>query len=91
MLGVVAADQHQPAAAVDASGINNSQPRLPSTRATAQTVGAEAAYQPSGDSDQGQHQLTLSLENITDKGYRVLGSGVDGVGFNAVFGYQCAL
>lgn len=38
--------------------------------------------------DKHQHQLSLSLENLTDKGYRVLGSGVDGTGFNAVFGYQ---
>ncbi|MDV6030733.1 MAG: hypothetical protein F9B45_11680 [Phycisphaera sp. RhM] len=38
-----------------------------------------------------QHQLSLSLENITDKYYRVLGSGVDGAGFNAVFGYQYTL
>ena len=32
--------------------------------------------------------VSLSLENITDKYYRVLGSGVDGAGFNAIFGYQ---
>ncbi len=38
-----------------------------------------------------QHQVSMSLENLTDKYYRVLGSGVDGVGFNAVFGYQFAL
>ena len=38
-----------------------------------------------------QHQVSLSLENITDKYYRVLGSGVDGAGFNAVFGYQYTL
>jgi hemoglobin/transferrin/lactoferrin receptor protein len=37
-----------------------------------------------------RHQVTLGLENITDKYYRVLGSGVDGAGFNAVFGYQYA-
>ena len=35
-----------------------------------------------------QHHVSLSLENITDKYYRVLGSGVDGAGFNAVFGYE---
>lgn len=40
---------------------------------------------------QHQHQVSLSLENITDKYYRVLGSGVDGPGFNAVFGYQYEL
>ncbi|PAY16901.1 hypothetical protein CKO51_24525 [Rhodopirellula sp. SM50] len=38
-----------------------------------------------------QHQVSLSLENLTDKYYRVLGSGVDGAGFNAVFGYQYTL
>ncbi len=38
-----------------------------------------------------QHQVSLSLENITDKYYRVLGSGVDGQGFNAIFGYQFAM
>nr|WP_286177377.1 TonB-dependent receptor [Rhodopirellula sp. JC639] len=38
-----------------------------------------------------RHQLSLALENITDKYYRVLGSGVDGPGFNAVFGYQYTL
>ncbi len=35
-----------------------------------------------------QNELSLSLENITDKYYRVLGSGVDGAGFNAILGYQ---
>jgi hemoglobin/transferrin/lactoferrin receptor protein len=35
-----------------------------------------------------QHRLSLSLENITDRAYRVLGSGVDGAGFNALFGYE---
>lgn len=34
------------------------------------------------------HRVSLSLENITDKYYRVLGSGVDGAGFNAIFGYE---
>lgn len=38
--------------------------------------------------DKNQHNVSLSIENITDKYYRVLGSGVDGPGFNAVFGYQ---
>lgn len=33
------------------------------------------------------HQVSLSLENITDKAYRVLGSGVDGAGTSAVLGY----
>lgn len=37
-----------------------------------------------------RHQVSLSLENLTDKYYRVLGSGVDGAGFNAVMGYQYA-
>ncbi|WP_218933279.1 TonB-dependent receptor [Rubripirellula lacrimiformis] len=41
--------------------------------------------------DQRQHHVSLSLENITDKYYRVLGSGVDGTGFNAIFGYQYAM
>jgi outer membrane receptor protein involved in Fe transport len=36
----------------------------------------------------GQHRLSLGLENLTDKTYRVLGSGVDGPGFNVVFGYE---
>lgn len=37
----------------------------------------------------GRHQLvTFGLENITNKYYRVLGSGVDGAGLNAVFGWQ---
>jgi outer membrane receptor protein involved in Fe transport len=35
-----------------------------------------------------QHRVSLSLENLTDKAYRVLGSGVDGPGFNAIFGYE---
>lgn len=35
-----------------------------------------------------RHRVSLALENITDKAYRVLGSGVDGPGFNAIFGYQ---
>ncbi|MCO6454441.1 MAG: TonB-dependent receptor, partial [Pirellulaceae bacterium] len=34
------------------------------------------------------HRLSLALENLTDEGYRVLGSGVDGTGFNALFGYE---
>ncbi|MCA9149126.1 MAG: TonB-dependent receptor, partial [Planctomycetales bacterium] len=33
-------------------------------------------------------QLSLAFENITDKYYRVLGSGVDGPGLNATIGYQ---
>lgn len=41
--------------------------------------------------DKNQHQVSLGLENITDKYYRVLGSGVDGTGFNAIFGYQYEL
>ncbi|MDX1944496.1 MAG: TonB-dependent receptor [Pirellulaceae bacterium] len=36
----------------------------------------------------GNHRLSLNLENITDKFYRVLGSGVDGTGFNALLGYE---
>jgi hemoglobin/transferrin/lactoferrin receptor protein len=35
-----------------------------------------------------QHRVSLVLENITDKYYRVHGSGVDGTGFNAIFGYE---
>lgn len=34
------------------------------------------------------HRVSLSLENITDKYYRVVGSGVDGAGFNAILGYE---
>jgi outer membrane receptor protein involved in Fe transport len=34
------------------------------------------------------HRFSLSLLNITDKYYRVLGSGVDGSGVNAIFGYD---
>ncbi len=39
-----------------------------------------------GEND--QHRVSLVLENITDKYYRVLGSGVNGAGFNAIFGYE---
>jgi len=35
-----------------------------------------------------KHRLSLGLENITDTAYRVIGSGVDGPGFNAIFGYE---
>ncbi len=35
-----------------------------------------------------RHSVNLALENITDKYYRVLGSGVDGTGFNAIMGYE---
>lgn len=38
--------------------------------------------------DSNRHRVSLALENITDKYYRVLGSGVDGPGFNALMGYQ---
>ncbi|WP_417733215.1 TonB-dependent receptor domain-containing protein [Rosistilla oblonga] len=41
--------------------------------------------------DANQHLVSLGLENITNKYYRVLGSGVDGAGFNAIFGYQYEL
>ena len=34
------------------------------------------------------HRVSLVLENITDEHYRVLGSGVDGTGFNAILGYE---
>jgi hemoglobin/transferrin/lactoferrin receptor protein len=37
---------------------------------------------------QARHRISVSLENITDRAYRVLGSGVDGPGFNAIFGYE---
>lgn len=35
-----------------------------------------------------RHRVSVVLENITDKYFRVLGSGVDGAGFNAILGYQ---
>ncbi len=34
------------------------------------------------------HTVSLSLLNMTDKYYRVVGSGVDGEGFNAILGYE---
>lgn len=34
-----------------------------------------------------QHRASIGFENITDQAYRVHGSGVDGPGFNAIFGY----
>jgi hemoglobin/transferrin/lactoferrin receptor protein len=34
------------------------------------------------------HRVSLILENVTDQYYRVLGSGVDGTGFNAMLGYE---
>jgi iron complex outermembrane receptor protein/hemoglobin/transferrin/lactoferrin receptor protein len=34
------------------------------------------------------HRVSLSLMNMTDKYYRVVGSGVDGEGFNAILGYE---
>jgi outer membrane receptor protein involved in Fe transport len=39
-----------------------------------------------GDAD--QHRLSIALENLTDKYYRVLGSGVEGAGINGIFGYE---
>ncbi len=33
------------------------------------------------------HEFAVGLENITDTYYRVLGSGVDGAGINAIFSY----
>ena len=38
-----------------------------------------------------QHRLSLGLDNITNTPYRVLGSGVDGAGFSAIFGYEWSL
>jgi hemoglobin/transferrin/lactoferrin receptor protein len=38
--------------------------------------------------DQDQHRLSMNLENVTDKAYRVLGSGVDGAGINAIFSWE---
>ncbi len=35
-----------------------------------------------------RHRVGLVVENITDRSYRVLGSGVDGVGFNVVLNYE---
>lgn len=35
-----------------------------------------------------QHRLSFGLDNITNTPYRVLGSGVDGSGLNAIFGYE---
>lgn len=37
-----------------------------------------------------RHRLSVSLENITNTGYHVLGSGVDGPGLNAILGYEWA-
>lgn len=34
------------------------------------------------------HRVSLGLENITNTAYRVLGSGVDGPGFNVILGYE---
>lgn len=34
------------------------------------------------------HRVSVTLENLTDTYYRVLGSGVDGPGFNALAGYE---
>ncbi len=36
----------------------------------------------------GAHRASLTLENMTDKLYRVLGSGIDGPGFNAILGWS---
>jgi len=36
----------------------------------------------------GNHRLSMTLENMTDKLYRVLGSGIDGPGFNAILGWS---
>jgi outer membrane receptor for Fe3+-dicitrate len=38
--------------------------------------------------EQENHTVSLSLLNMTDKYYRVVGSGVDGEGFNAILGYE---
>ena len=37
---------------------------------------------------EGQHRVSLNLENITDKDYLVHGSGVFGTGFTARLGYS---
>lgn len=37
------------------------------------------------------HRVSFVLENINDKAYRVLGSGVDGPGINAIFGYELGM
>ena len=56
MFDIVAADQHQAAAAVDGGGIDHRQARLPATRiGVAEAVGAEAAHQPGGQPDQSQY------------------------------------
>lgn len=36
----------------------------------------------------GRHRVSVNLENLTDRYYRVLGSGVDGAGINATLGYE---
>ncbi|MBX7164909.1 MAG: TonB-dependent receptor [Pirellulales bacterium] len=36
----------------------------------------------------GHHRVTLGAENLTDKYYRVFGSGVDGPGINFLLGYE---
>jgi len=35
-----------------------------------------------------QHRVSVALENVTDKAFRPLGSGVDGAGFNAILAYE---
>ncbi|MGY4311513.1 hypothetical protein ACVWW1_000816 [Bradyrhizobium sp. JR3.5] len=56
MLDVVAADQHQPAAAIDGSGVDHRQPGHASAVGVGpEAVSGEAADEPCGDADQRQH------------------------------------
>ncbi len=65
---------------------NNNDARFPVGGTPGYTTLNVRCGQTFGASD--QHTLSLGLENLTDREYRVLGSGVDGAGFNAILGYM---
>ncbi|MGH6676725.1 MAG: hypothetical protein ACRECE_10970 [Xanthobacteraceae bacterium] len=69
MLDIVAADQKQPAASVDAGIVDNRQPRLPPAQAgTAKAAGAESADRPGGRADQAQDDYESEKE-LNRKGH----------------------
>jgi hemoglobin/transferrin/lactoferrin receptor protein len=65
---------------------NNTDARFPLGGTPGYTTFNVSVGQTFGSYD--QHTVSLGLENIGDTDYRVLGSGVDGAGFNAIFGYM---
>src|SRR5215472_7504585 len=70
MFDIVAADQNESAAAVDAGVIDHGEPRLASARGVAEASGAEAPQRPGDTADQSQHDQKCQEEAYGERHFR---------------------